>query len=492
MQSNKPIMRYIADLHIHSKYSRACSKRLELETIAAWAQIKGINVISCGDFTHPRWFAVIEKKLVETAPGLYSLKNEYHSAVHAERRKNGISSYAKATEDKADADRALPSFILTTEISCIYSKAGSVRRVHVLIFAPSLDAVRRINAALAMLGKLASDGRPILGLDAKELLKIISNISPDCYMVPAHIWTPWFAVFGSKSGFNSLEECFDELTPHIFAAETGLSSDPRMNWHCSIVNPVTLISNSDAHSLEKLGREANVFEGTDISYPLIRDALKNACHPDPNNVIPASSVIPAKAGIQKHLGSQKPSGYEANRSGHSTEQSIPLRLSYTVEFFPEEGRYHLDGHRDCGVSLNPAQTKKFKGLCPTCSKPLTIGVLHRVMELADQDPREQERKKIGFKNIIPLQELIGQALQQGVNTKRVGELYAKVINRFGSEFAFLLDASVEEMQQHIPRELVSALRNMRTGAVEIIPGYDGVYGVINAVKPSARRQSALM
>lgn len=432
-------MRYIADFHIHSKYSRACSKRLELESIAAWAQIKGISVISCGDFTHPRWFADIEKKLTETAPGLYSLKSEYHSQVRAVRHKSGIAA----------TDAALPSFILTTEISCIYSKGGSVRRVHVLIFAPSLDASRRINQALTPLGKLASDGRPILGLDAKELLKIVLDISPDCFVVPAHIWTPWFAIFGSKSGFNSLEECFDELTPYIFAAETGLSSDPRMNWHFSNLNSITLISNSDAHSLEKLGREANVFEGKEISYPLIRAAL------------------------------------DQNRARS-------LHLDYTIEFFPEEGRYHVDGHRDCGVSLDPEQTRKVKGLCPKCSKPLTIGVLHRVMELADQDPQEQEKKKIGFKNVIPLQELIGQALQQGVNTKRAVELYAKVINRFGSEFDFLLDVPLEAMQTVLPRELVSAVRNMRSGAVEIIPGYDGVYGIINAVKPSTRRQQTLV
>lgn len=431
-------MRYIADFHIHSKYSRACSKRLELEAIAAWAQIKGISVISCGDFTHPRWFADIEKKLEEAEPGLYALKKNSHNEIRAVRQKSGIVA----------ATAPLPRFILTTEISCIYRKGGSVRRVHMLVFAPSLEAVLKINLALSTLGKLASDGRPILGLDAKELLKIVMDASPDCYVVPAHIWTPWFAIFGSKSGFNSIEECFDELAPHIFAAETGLSSDPRMNWHCSNLNSVTLISNSDAHSLEKLGREANVFEGSEISYALIRDALqRKKCH---------------------------------------------LRLDYTVEFFPEEGRYHLDGHRDCGVSLDPAQTRKRKGLCPKCSKPLTVGVLHRVMELADQDPREQERRNSGFKNIIPLQELIGQALRQGVNTKRVGELYAKVINRFGSEFDFLLDTPIEAMQVFLPRELVNAVRNMRSGAVEITPGYDGVYGVINAIKPSARRQSSLL
>lgn len=434
-------MRYITDFHIHSKYSRACSKYLELESIAAWAQIKGINVVSCGDFTHPRWFSDIEKKLIETAPGLFSLAPQYASNVLSIQNKAGISNIKSPS----------PLFILTTEISCIYSKGGKVRRIHILIFAPSLDAVRAINAKLSTLGKLASDGRPILGLDVKELLKIVTEISSECFLVPAHIWTPWFALFGSKSGFDAIEECFEELSPLIFAAETGLSSDPLMNWSISNLNTVTLISNSDAHSAEKLGREANVFEGTEISYPTIRDALKKGKKGAPH-----------------------------------------LRLDYTIEFFPEEGRYHFDGHRDCGVSLTPEQTKKYKGLCPKCSRPLTVGVLHRVSDLANQDAQKQQQKKIPYKNIIPLQEIIAQSFGQGVNSKRVREWYIKVINSFGSEFEILLDTPLENFSLVAPRELVHALSTMRSGEVEIIPGYDGVYGVISAVKTKIKKQQTLL
>lgn len=434
-------MRYIADFHIHSKYSRACSKYLELESIAAWAQIKGITVVSCGDFTHPRWFSDIEKKLVESAQGLFSLSPEYAREIANIQQKAGIS-YTNSPS---------PLFILTTEISCIYSKGGKVRRIHVLIFAPSLEVARAINIKLSSLGKLASDGRPILGLDAKELLKIVTDISPDCFLVPAHIWTPWFALFGSKSGFDSIEECFEELSPLIFAAETGLSSDPLMNWGISNLNRITLISNSDAHSGEKLGREANVFEGSEISYPAIRQAL------------------------------------QAGKRGAPT-----LRLDYTIEFFPEEGRYHYDGHRDCAVSLPPSQTKKYKGLCPKCARPLTVGVLHRVSDLADQDARTQGEKKISYKNLIPLQEIIAQSFAQGVHSKRVRDCYAKVINRFGSEFEILLDTPLEEFSLHVSRELAHALRTMREGKVEIIPGYDGVYGVINASKIKILKQQALL
>ncbi|MBI4272358.1 DNA helicase UvrD [Candidatus Uhrbacteria bacterium] len=434
-------MRYITDFHIHSKYSRACSKYLELESIAAWAQIKGINVVSCGDFTHPRWFADIEKKLIETTPGLFSLRPEYVREISNIQNKAGISHITSP----------LPLFILTTEISCIYSKGGKVRRVHLLIFAPSLDAVRAINAKLSTLGKLASDGRPILGLDAKELLKIITDISPECFIVPAHIWTPWFALFGSKSGFNSIEECFEELSPLIFAAETGLSSDPLMNWSISNLNSITLISNSDAHSAEKLGREANVFEGMEISYPAIREALQKGKQGTPS-----------------------------------------LRLDYTIEFFPEEGRYHFDGHRDCEISLPPGQTKRYKGMCPKCSRPLTVGVLHRVSDLADQDAHAQREKKISYKNLIPLQEIIAQSFGLGVNSKRVREQYIKVINSFGSEFEILLDTPLEDFSRVASRELTHALATMRAGEVEIIPGYDGVYGVINAVKIKIKKQQALL
>src|SRR3989344_2899303 len=289
-------MKFIGDFHIHSKYARATSQDMNLENLDIWATKKGIQVISAGDFTHPAWFQELRAKLEPSASGLFKLKN------------NSAGTF----------------FILTTEISCIYSKNGKVRKVHLLVFAPSLEAVKKINDRLAVRGNLAADGRPIIGIDAKDVLKIALDASPECMVVPAHAWTPWFAVFGSKSGFDSLEECFDDYTKHIYAVETGLSSDPAMNWRFSGLDKVALISNSDAHSAQKIGREANIFD-TEVSYQGIADAIKT---------------------------------------------KDPKKFLFTVEFFPEEGKYHYDGHRLCQVSLTPAQSKKNNNLCPKCKKPL--------------------------------------------------------------------------------------------------------------------------
>lgn len=303
-------MKIITDFHIHSKYARATSPNMNLENLSVWAEKKGIQVISTGDFTHPVWFKELKEKLEPAEQGLYKLK--------------GAESPTR--------------FILTTELSCIYTKKGKGRRVHLLLFAPSLETVEKINTQLGWIGNLKSDGRPMLGIDAKEVVKITLAASPECLVVPAHIWTPWYSVFGSKSGFDSLEECFDEYTKYIYAIETGLSSDPAMNWRLSALDNITLISNSDAHSPPKIGREANVFN-VEMSYGAISEAIKT---------------------------------------------KDPAKFLYTIEFFPEEGKYHYDGHRLCKVSLPPEKSKKLNNICPACGKPLTIGVLNRVEELADR------------------------------------------------------------------------------------------------------------
>jgi len=407
-------MKFVADFHIHSKYSRATSPLMDLENLDRWAEIKGIKVLGTGDFTHPKWFENIKKKLEPAESGLFKLKEG-----------EGYPS-------------GLTRFILTSEISCIYSKGGKVRKIHIIVFAPSIEAVEKINKKLGEIGNLKADGRPILGLDAKELAKIVLDADENCLVVPAHAWTPWFSVFGSKSGFNSLEECFDEYTKYIFAIETGLSSDPKMNWRLSQLDKITLISNSDAHSLGKIGREANVFD-TELSYGGIANVIK-------------SKVLPAQADKNKFL--------------------------YTIEFFPEEGKYHYDGHRLCNLSLEPQQSKKYNNICPRCGKPLVIGVLNRVEELADRPEGFLPKNAIPFKSLIPLNEVIAESIGVSVLSKEVSKYYNNLIKNLGSELKILLESTEKEIKEKSLPEIANGIIKMREEKVFIEPGYDGVYGKI--------------
>lgn len=430
----------IADFHIHSKYSRACSKSLDLEHISAWSRIKGIHIVTCADFTHPLWFSELQEKLEETAQGLYALKKKYQH--DADIIVSEFSSFLVSAPQQ---------FILTTELSCIYSKHGKGRRIHIIVFAPSLAVVKKINVALSQIGNIASDGRPIIGIDVVELIRIILDISDECFFVPAHAWTPWFSVFGSFSGFDSLEECFEGFTPRIRAIETGLSSDPAMNWRLSALDDITCISNSDAHSLEKLGREATVFGGTAPTY--------------------RSLIAAMSAGAR---------GTEA------------LSLDSTIEFFPEEGKYHFDGHRLCEFSCDPKQTQKLQGNCPQCKKPLTVGVLNRVIRLADQDEERAKRiPRVPFHSIIPLQELIAHQVGVGVQSKKVKEQYKKVINRCGAEFDILLHTPIEEIAQRAGDDIALVIARVRTRDVHITPGYDGEYGRITVMHTQKKIQSEL-
>lgn len=394
-------MKFIADFHIHSKYSRATSKDMNLESLDKWAKIKGIKVLGTGDFTHPEWFKSLKEKLTPAEPGLYKLKTDGPTR-----------------------------FILTSEISCIYTKNNKVRKIHILIFAPSLEVVEKINAHLNSVGNIKSDGRPILGLDVKELVKIVFGISQDCFFVPAHAWTPWFSIFGSKSGFDSIEECFEEYSKYIYAIETGLSSDPLMNWRLSALDKIALISNSDAHSPRKLGREANVFD-TDLSYDAIIRAIK------------------------------------------SKDQK---KFLYTIEFFPEEGKYHYDGHRTCEISLAPSESKKYNNVCPTCGKPLTIGVMNRVAGLADRKPGFNPHGAIPFKSLVPLEEIIAESLGVTTASKRVGVEYSNLIKKLGNEFNVLLTATKQDLIGATSPEIADGIVRVREGKVSITPGYDGVYG----------------
>ncbi|MDP3882739.1 MAG: endonuclease Q family protein [Candidatus Staskawiczbacteria bacterium] len=410
-------MKFVADFHIHSKYSRAVSPQMNLDNLDSWARIKGIKVLGTGDFTHPKWFEEIKEKLCLAEPGLFKLR--------------GLVSPTR--------------FILTAEISCIYSKparnaygkavaggGGKVRKIHIIVFAPSIEAVEKINEKLKKIGNLHSDGRPILGLDAKELAKIVLDADEDCLLVPAHMWTPWFSVFGSKSGFNTMEECFEDYTKYIYAGETGLSSNPKMNWRISDLDNIVLLSNSDSHSLPKIGREANVFNA-ELSYFSISEILKN---------------------------------------------KDKTKFLYTVEFFPEEGKYHYDGHKDCKISLSPKESKKHNNICPKCKKPLVIGVLNRVEELADRPEGFIPKNSIPFKSLIPLNEVIAESIGTSVASKKVIEYYNGLIKNLGNEFKILLESSKKEIEEKSLPEIAEGVIRMREGRVFIEPGYDGVYGKI--------------
>jgi uncharacterized protein (TIGR00375 family) len=397
-------MRFISDLHIHSRYSRATSRDMELETLATWGKKKGITLLGTGDFTHPTYFAEIRSKLEPCEEGIYVLKR-------GERE---------------------TKFMLTAEVSNIFSQGGKVRKVHTLIFAPSLSAVEGINDKLRSLGKLGSDGRPIFGFPAKDLVKIVLNVSSECLVVPAHAWTPWFSVFGANSGFDSLEECFEEEAKHIFAIETGLSSDPEMNWRLSMLDRITLISNSDAHSPNRLGREANVFD-CPLNYREICGAIR---------------------------------------------EKDPRRFLFTIEFFPQEGKYHFDGHRNCGVIFSPLQTKANDYLCPVCRKRVTVGVMHRVEEMADRPVGFIPAKSIPCIHLIPLEEIIAESLGVGVGTKAVEAEYDRLISAGGSELTVLLDLPPEELKRFTSPRILEGVVRMRQGKLQVVPGHDGVYGKI--------------
>ena len=417
-------MKFIGDFHIHSKYSRATSPKMDLENLDKFAGIKGINVLGTGDFTHPEWFNNLKEKLEPAEQGLYELNSKFR-----------VSNLAKKTK-----------FILTSEISCIYSKAGKVRKIHILVFAPSLEIVEKINDKLSCVGNLKVDGRPILGLDAKELAKIVLNISKDCLIIPAHCMTPWFGIFGSKSGFDSIEQCFEEYSQYIFALETGLSADPAMLYNISDARKTTLISNSDAHSPAKLGREANVFEGSELSYNAIAGAVKN--------------------------------------SGKSINSK--LKLIYTIEFYPQEGKYHYDGHRECEICLSPEESEKYNNICPNCGKPLTIGVMNRVKQLSDKQKKDF-KNKIPFKSLVPLQEIIAESLSVGSVSKKVEKEYQNLIDKFGSEFKILLEVDKSDLKADTLEEIAEGIIRVRQGKVNIEPGYDGVFGKVKIFSKSEQK-----
>ncbi|MGE5308008.1 MAG: endonuclease Q family protein, partial [Deltaproteobacteria bacterium] len=396
---------------IHSKYSRATSRDMDIPHLALAARLKGIRLMGTGDFTHHLWLQELKAKLEDLGNGLFR-----HQGIH---------------------------FMLTAEISSIYSKKGKGYRVHNLVFAPSFKTVERINETLGRRGNLAADGRPILGIDCAELARIIFDIDENCVIIPAHVWTPWFSVFGSMSGFDKIQDCFEGQTPKIFALETGLSSDPAMNWRLSGLDRFSLVSNSDSHSPQKIGREANVFD-CEMDYMTIREVLRTKDR---------------------------------------------KRFKYTIEFFPEEGKYHFDGHRLCGIRFSPEETRRHAGRCPKCGKPLTVGVMNRVAQLADRPEGFVPEGSIPYKNLIPLDEVIAEVMGIGKLSAAVAKEYQSVISQFGTEFSVMLKATPEELLKGLPRPLAEAVIRVRNGKVKVLPGYDGEYGIVS-IKEEETQASA--
>ena len=403
----------IADFHIHSKYSRACSENLTLENIDLYANKKGLDILGTGDMTHPKWFNEIKNKLKEKEgeKGIYELKENPHVR-----------------------------FVLSTELALVFEKDKKIRKIHIVVLAPSIEVLEKINNELSRYGNLAIDGRPTLNISGAEIIDLFKSISNDIFVFPAHAWTPWFGVFGSKSGFDSLKEAFDERYKEIYAIETGLSSDPPMNWRISSLDDIALISNSDAHSLENLGREANMFDLEKISYINIISSIKN-------------------------------------------------KTFYgTLEYYPEEGKYHFDGHRNCNVELAPKDAIKMNNICPICKKPLTLGVLHRIEDLADRDVGYIPKNAKPFKHIIPLLELISYVSNKNKYSKVVRDSYNYLITQYKNEINLLLNADLDSIKS-FNEDLAKALYNIRNDKVNVIPGYDGVFGRIDPLNRLNKKET---
>lgn len=413
-------MKQIADLHIHSRFSRACSRELTLENIDKTCRVKGIDIIATGDFTHPKWFNEIKSELEE-------IKIPLGSSSKSGGELSGLYKLKKARDNKI-------KFILSTEVALIYKDKNKCRRLHMVAHAPNIEAVQELNNYLDKKFNIRSDGRPILGMSARDLVKLCLSVSPKFLIYPAHIWTPWFAVFGSKSGYDSLEECFEEYTENIYAYETGLSSDPTMNWMLSSLDNLTLISNSDAHSLPNLGREANIFDLDDFTYNEVYQAIKN---------------------------------------------NDPEKIKGTIEFYPEEGMYHYDGHRNCGISFEPRETKKQKGVCPVCKKPLVIGVMNRVYELADREFGFKPKHAREFIKTVELDKIIAEAIGlKSRSARKVKIEYDKLIKNLGAELDVLINIDLKKIEEASLPQIAEGIKRVREGELIIKPGFDGQYGEI--------------
>lgn len=447
-------MKVIADLQLHSRFARAVSPQMTIPVISQWAEKKGINLVATGDWTHPLWFRELTTNLEEAGDGVYRLKEGVTGAGEPQGRGPSVATWRNGLGAGEWQD---PMFLLSTEISSIYSQGGKVRKVHTLIFAPDFATVEKINSELTLRGaNLMSDGRPIVGLSARTVAEIALSVNDKCLIIPAHAWTPHFSIFGSVSGFDSIEECFEELAPNIYAIETGLSSDPAMNWRIAELTNKQIVSFSDAHSPAKLGREATVFEMPEVSFENVRKAIVG--------------------------------------------KNVPPHISFTIEFYPEEGKYHFTGHRNCRVVYSPNEARKLGTICPVCGKALTIGVMSRVEHLATLDVEtESKTDKMGVRWVydkegkhppyimmVPLLEILSEALSFGVGSQKVVESYEGLVSTLGSEFKILLETEVSEIEKVAGAKVAEAISKVRSGDIVIEPGYDGVFGKVKIWSPSAK------
>ncbi|MEM2676277.1 MAG: endonuclease Q family protein [Candidatus Bathyarchaeia archaeon] len=401
-------LRVIADLHIHGRYSRATSQSMRIEEIARFAKIKGLNLVGTGDFTHPKWLEELQKTLTLDADSrLYKVASDPNLPVY---------------------------FMITTEVSTIFTFEGEVKKIHHVILTPSIETAIQINERLAKYGDLTVDGRPTLDMSAPQLVEEVMEVSSENMVFPAHAWTPWFSIFGAFSGFDSVEDCYQDMTKHIYALETGLSSDPPMNWRLSKLDRFTLVSNSDSHSYWpwRMGREANVFELKRISYKEIIDAIRT---------------------------------------------KDKTRFKFTIETDPAYGKYHWTGHRSCHMSLSPKEAIKLGNICPVCRKKLTKGVEQRVEELADRPEGFVPENAIGYMRLLPLSEIIATALGvDSPSTQQVWNIYNKLIEKFGDEYTVLIGTSKQALNEVTDQRIAEAITRVREGKIKVIPGYDGVYG----------------
>lgn len=434
-------MQLVADLHLHSKYSRATSKELDLFGLYRWCLKKGISLIGTADFTHPKWFGELKENLEPVADGLYRLKTQIPNS------------------------KTEPYYVLTSEISCIYTQDGKMRRIHVVLVAPSLETVEKISKELGKRGNLFSDGRPIFGLSAYELVKIIWDIDDRVIIIPAHIWTPWFSLFGSMSGFDSIEECFKDLSDRIYAIETGLSSDPPMNWRLSQLDKVAIVSCGDGHSGGNLMREATVLElDNEISFDSIVEALKNS-----------SATALEKLEVRSYELEKS----EKLTSNTLTSNSAKPHIVKTIEFYPEEGKYHWDGHRACGVRLSPPESQKLQSICPQCHRPLTIGVMNRVEQLADRADGYTTANRPPFQKLVQLSQVIAESFGRPETSVLVKGEYDRLVQLFSNEYLILSEIPLEQLAKNqVDDRIIKGLTRVRAGIISIEPGYDGEFGTV--------------
>lgn len=435
--------KFVADLHLHSSYARATSRYLNFDTLSEWAKYKGIDLLSSADFTHPVWWGETKNKLKESKnPGFYEYK--------------GLQ------------------FVLGSEISCIYTQGGRMRRMHCLLYFPEMRDVEEFNSRLGKRANLRADGRPIIGMSAKNLLELALEVNEKAIFIPAHAWTPWFSLYGSNSGFDSIEEAFGDLSKYVYAIETGLSSDPAMNWRIPELDTRSIVSFSDAHSMQKMSRELTIFE-SDFSYNGLLNALRGAQVSD-----------------QQFLSVPNPREIDNNKPPHQKSSLVPTEpqkldqkpspgISMTIEFFPEEGKYHFTGHRNCNVSQSPQDSNKDGIICPKCGRKLTVGVMHRVEELADKSRPEgfTPEGRPPFKSMVPLLEILAESMGKPVSSPAVLDEYKNLVKELGSEMNVLLEAEVTDLEKAASiHKIAGGIKKVREGDIVIDPGYDGVFGTV--------------